>query len=219
MENLKLIGQNAEKLLHEIPDEVTLLAAAKTRTPEEVRAAWEAGIRCFGHNYVQEAQAMLPQLDFRAEWHMIGHLQRNKADLAVSLFDLVETVDSARLARALEKYCAQQEKLLPVFIEVNSGREENKDGALLEAVDELTAIIGTLPHLKLQGLMTMGPLTGEAELSRPYFKTTRDIFDRIKKENPELRWLSMGMSHSYKVAVDEGANLVRIGTALFGPRK
>jgi hypothetical protein len=219
MGNLKLIGQNAENLLHEIPEDVTLLAAAKTRTPEEVRAAWEAGIRCFGHNYVQEAQAMLPQLDFRAEWHMIGHLQRNKADLAVSLFDLVETVDSARLARALEKYCAQQEKSLPVFIEVNSGREENKDGALPEAVDELAAVIGTLPHLKLQGLMTMGPLTGEPELSRPYFKTTREIFDRIKKEYPELRWLSMGMSHSYKVAVDEGANLVRIGTALFGPRK
>ena len=219
METLKLIGQNAEKLLHEIPDDVTLLAAAKTRTPEEVRVAWEAGIRCFGHNYVQEAQTMLPQLDFRAEWHMIGHLQRNKADLAVSLFDLVETLDSPRLARALEKHCAGQEKVLPVYIEINSGREENKDGALPEDVDALAELIGTLPHLRLQGLMTMGPLTGDAELSRPYFKTTREIFDRIKKDNPEMRWLSMGMSHSYKVAIEEGANLVRIGTALFGIRK
>lgn len=219
MDALDRIKENTERLLKEIPAEVTLLAAAKTRTPEEVRAAWQAGVRSFGHNYVQEAQAMLPQIDFTAEWHMIGHLQRNKADLAVSLFDLVETLDSPRLARALEKHCAGQEKLLPVFIEVNSGREENKDGALPEDVDALVELISTLPHLRLQGLMTMGPLTGDAELSRPYFKTTREIFERIKKENAELRWLSMGMSHSYLTAIEEGANLVRIGTALFGPRK
>ena len=219
MEDLDRIKENTERLLKEIPAEVTLLAAAKTRTPQEVRAAWEAGIRCFGHNYVQEAQAMLPQVDFRAEWHMIGHLQRNKADLAVSLFDLVETLDSPRLARALEKHCAQREKVLPVFIEINSGREENKDGTLPEDVDALAELIGTLPHLQLQGLMTMGPLTGDAELSRPYFKTTREIFERIKKKNPEMRRLSMGMSHSYRVAIEEGANLVRIGTALFGLRK
>ena len=218
METLDRIKENTERLLKEIPTEVTLLAAAKTRTIDEVRAAWQAGVRCFGHNYVQEAQVMLPQLDFQTEWHMIGHLQRNKADLAVGLFDLVETLDSPRLARALEKYCAGQEKVLPVFIEINSGREANKDGALPEDVDALVELIGTLPHLQLQGLMTMGPLIGDAELSRPYFKTTREIFERIKKENPEMRWLSMGMSHSYRAAIEEGANLVRIGTALFGPR-
>jgi pyridoxal phosphate enzyme (YggS family) len=219
MEDIDRIKENTERLLKEIPAEVTLLAAAKTRTPEEVRAAWQAGIHCFGHNYVQEAQAMLPQIDLQVEWHMIGHLQRNKANLAVSLFDLVETLDSPRLARTLEKHCAQQEKVLPVFIEVNSGREENKDGALPEDVDALAELIGTLPHLQLQGLMTMGPLTGDAELSRPYFKTAREIYERIKKDNSDVRWLSMGMSHSYLVAIDEGANLVRIGTALFGPRK
>jgi len=109
--------------------------------------------------------------------------------------------------------------LLPVFIEVNSGREENKDGALPEDVDALVELISTLPHLQLRGLMTMGPLTGDAELSRPYFKTTREIFERIKKENSGMCWLSMGMSHSFRVAIEEGANLVRIGTALFGPRK
>ena len=219
MDALDRIKENTERLLKDIPDDVTLLAAAKTRTPEEVRAAWQAGVRCFGHNYVQEAQAMLPQLDFNADWHMIGHLQRNKADLAVGLFDLVETLDSPRLARALDKHCAGQEKVLPVFIEINSGREENKDGALPEDADALVELIGGLPHLKLQGLMTMGPLTGDAELARPYFKTTREIFERIREENAEVRWLSMGMSHSYRVAIEEGANLVRIGTALFGPRK
>ena len=219
MDAFDRIKENTERLLKDIPDDVTLLAAAKTRTPEEVRAAWQAGVRCFGHNYVQEAQAMLPQLDFNADWHMIGHLQRNKADLAVGLFDLVETLDSPRLARALDKHCAGQEKVLPVFIEINSGREENKDGALPEDADALVELIGELPHLKLQGLMTMGPLTGDAELARPYFKTTREIFERIREENAEVRWLSMGMSHSYRVAIEEGANLVRIGTALFGPRK
>ena len=219
MNSLDQIKQNAERLLNEIPQDVTLLAAAKTRSPQEVQAAWEAGIRHFGHNYVQEAQAMLPELDIDAKWHMIGHLQRNKAALAVELFDMIETVDSPRLARELEKRCSQQEKILPVLIEINSGREENKDGALPEAVGELVEQIAAMSHLRLQGFMTMGPLTGDPQLSRPYFHTARQIFDTYKKENPEIKWLSMGMSHSYRIAIEEGANLVRIGTSLFGPRK
>ena len=219
MNTLDQIKHNAESLLKEIPEGVTLLAAAKTRSPQEVQAAWEAGVRCFGHNYVQEAQAMLPQLDIDAQWHMIGHLQRNKADIAVELFDLVETVDSPRLAREIEKRCAQQDKVLPILIEVNSGREENKDGVLPEVVSTLVEQLEGMPHLRLQGFMTMGPLTGDPQLSRPYFRTARHIFETFKKENPEIKWLSMGMSHSYKIAIEEGANLVRIGTSLFGPRK
>lgn len=218
MDNFDLIKRNAEKLLKEIPEHVTLLAAAKTRSPQEVKAAWMAGVRCFGHNYVQEAQAMLPQLDFRAQWHLIGHLQRNKARQAVKLFDMLETVDSPRLARELDKRCAQAGKPLPVLIEVNSGREENKHGALPEEVDTLVEMLAGLEHLRLVGLMTMGPLTGDPQLSRPFFRTACQIFERIKKEDPEIRWLSMGMSHSYQAAIEEGANLVRIGTALFGPR-
>ena len=213
-----MIKQNAERLIKEIPEHVTLLGAAKTRSIEEVGAAWEAGIRCFGHNYIQEARAMIPLFPFKAEWHMIGHLQRNKANQAVELFDMVETVDSPRLARELEKRCLQQDRIMSVLIEVNSGREENKDGAMPEDVDALVEVIKSLPHLQLQGFMTMGPLTGDPQLSRPYFQPTCRIFERYKKEDEHIKWLSMGMSHSYQIAIEEGANLIRIGTSLFGPR-
>lgn len=218
MNTLDQIKLNAERILKEIPEHVTLLAAAKKRSPQEVLAAFEAGIRCFGHNYIQEAQDMLPQLSIQAEWHMIGHLQRNKTKLAVELFDMVETVDSTRLACALEKRAAQQEKILPVMIEVNSGREENKNGALPENVAALVEELAEMPHLQLQGFMTMGPLTGDAQLSRPYFRTTCQIYDTFKRNDANIQWLSMGMSHSYQIAIEEGANLVRIGTSLFGPR-
>ncbi len=218
MNSFDQIKQNTERLLKELPEQVTLLAAVKTRTPQEIQAAWEAGIRCFGHNYVQEARDMLPQIGFQSEWHLIGHLQRNKAGQAVELFDMLETLDSTKLANELEKRCAQQNKILPVLIEVNSGREANKDGALPEDVDGLVELLADLPHLRLQGLMTMGPLTGDPRLAKPYFQTTSRIFNQIKRSDPEIRWLSMGMSHSYRVAIEEGANLVRIGTALFGPR-
>ncbi|NPV39753.1 MAG: YggS family pyridoxal phosphate-dependent enzyme [Anaerolineae bacterium] len=218
MDTLDLIKRNAEKLLKQIPENVTLLAAAKTRSNEEVQAAFDAGIRCFGHNYVQEAQAMLPGLPFRADWHMIGHLQRNKAGAAVELFDVLETLDSARLARELEKQCARLNKIMPVLIEINSGREENKDGVLPEDVDALAEALREFPHLKLSGFMTMGPLTGDPELSRPYFQTTARIYEQYRLKDDAIRFLSMGMSHSYKAAIEEGANLVRIGTLLFGPR-
>ncbi len=218
MSTLDQIKEKAESLLKEMPAGVTLLAAAKTRTLQEVSAAWEAGIRCFGHNYVQEAQAMLPQLPFRADWHMIGHLQRNKADQAAALFDMLETLDSVRLARELEKQCARLGKTLPVLIEVNSGREENKHGVLPEDAGTLVEALVEFPHLQLQGFMTMGPLTGDPQLSRPYFQTTCRIYEQYKAKDNAIRCLSMGMSHSYRVAIEEGANLVRIGTLLFGPR-
>lgn len=218
MNTLDQIQVNAERLLKEMPTHVTLLAATKTRNLAEIQAAWGGGIRCFGYNYVQEAQGMIPQVDFKAEWHLIGHLQRNKAAQAVGLFDMIETVDSLRLAQELEKRCAQQDKLLTVLIEINSGREENKDGVLPDEALALAEAIGGMTHLRLEGCMTMGPLTGEADLARPYFHTTREIFDQFKRQFPLVKWLSMGMSHSYQVAIEEGANLVRIGTLLFGPR-
>lgn len=218
MNTLDLIRQNAEVLLKEIPKHVTLLAAAKTRSPQEIQAAYDAGITHFGHNYVQEAQAMLSDLDIQAEWHLIGYLQRNKANLAIQLFDMVETVDSPRLARELEKRCAQQDKKLSVLIEINSGREENKDGIFPENVGSLVNLITELPHIQLKGFMTMGPLTGDPDLSRPYFQKTYQIYESFKRNDGNIVWLSMGMSHSYRIAIDEGANLVRIGTALFGPR-
>ena len=215
------IKRRVEQIRKEIPEEVEILGASKTRTLDEVRAVHAAGLRYFGHNYVQEARAMIPLADFDAKWHMIGHLQRNKARLAVELFDMVETLDSLRLAKELEKRCAEIGKKMPVLIEVNSGREENKTGLVPEDVETLVAWLSQQTYLHLVGLMTMGPLTGNPELSRPYHKKTRRLFEEIQRQqlpNVEMRVLSMGMSNSYKVAIEEGANLVRLGTLIFGPR-
>ena len=204
-----------------LPPGVTLEAAAKTRSLEEVETVIEAGVTHIGYNYVQEALPFIAAIGDRATWHMIGHLQRNKAKVVVENFDLVETLDSWKLAQTLERYCEEQQKMLPVLLEINSGREDNKTGVLPDHVDALVEQVSGLQYVHLVGLMTMGPIFGDPEESRPYFKTTRTIFERLSKtqlSNVEMRTLSMGMSNSYRVAVEEGANLVRIGTAIFGAR-
>ncbi|MCD6577076.1 MAG: YggS family pyridoxal phosphate-dependent enzyme [Anaerolineaceae bacterium] len=221
MKTAEEIKRQIDEIRKEIPEHVEILVASKTRTLAEVRAVHAAGLRVFGHNYIQEARAMIPSADFKAEWHMIGHLQRNKARFAVELFDMIETLDSLRLAKELEKRCAQIGKEMPVLIEVNSGREENKTGLMPEDVGALAEWLSGQTYLRLVGLMTMGPLTGDPELSRPYHRETRRLYEEIQKQqlpNIEMRVLSMGMSNSYKVAVEEGANLVRLGTLIFGPR-
>jgi pyridoxal phosphate enzyme (YggS family) len=216
------IRANARRILDELPPTATLVAAAKGRTAHEVRAALDAGVRHVGHNYVQEARAMRAELEAGARWHMIGHLQRNKAKLAVELFDMVETVDSWRLAKAIERRCELSGRDMPVLIEVNSGREESKAGVPPDELDDLVLRMQELAHVRLQGLMTMGPRFGDPEGSRPYFETTRAAFERLAARdmpNVEMRFLSMGMSNSWRVAVEEGANIVRIGTEIFGPRQ
>ena len=216
------IQKKIDTIRKTIPDGVEILAAAKTRSLDEVKAAIDAGIRLFGHNYVQEAQEMVSGAKVTAEWHMIGHLQRNKAKQAVELFDMIESIDSLRLAKELEKRCAQIGKELPVLIEINSGREENKTGILPQNVGGLVECLNTCRYLKLQGLMTMGPLTGDPELSRPYYKETKRLYEEISAmqlEHVEMRVLSMGMSNSYRVAIEEGANLIRLGTIIFGERR
>lgn len=152
---------------------------------------------------------------------MIGHLQRNKVKTAVGLFDLIETVDSWRLAEALDRRCAVVGKVMPVLVEVNSGQEAGKTGVLPEDVDGLMQRLNALQHIRVQGLMTMGPRFGDPEQARPYFRATRAAFERISAWNLSgvtMRYLSMGMSNSYRVAIEEGANMVRIGTKIFGRR-
>jgi pyridoxal phosphate enzyme (YggS family) len=217
----KAIANAVKRIRETLPPGVILVAAAKSRTVEEVRAAIRAGVSHVGHNYVQEAAQMIPLIPEPVQWHMIGHLQTNKAKSAVQLFDMIETLDSWRLAQELEKRCAAIGKVMPVLIEVNSGREASKTGVLPEEVEQLAWQVSTLPHLRLQGLMTMGPRFGNPEDARPYFRITREIFERLKAAcipNVEMRYLSMGMSNSYLVAIEEGANMVRIGTLLFGER-
>jgi hypothetical protein len=157
----------------------------------------------------------------KAKWHFIGHLQKNKVKKAVRIFDMIETVDSAEIAREIDKRCAQIGKIMLVLIEINSGREEQKAGVFPEEAEQLVKEISTYQNIRIMGLMTMGPRVGNPEDSRPYFVETTRIFERIQKLNlpdADMRYLSMGMTNSYKVAMEEGANIVRIGSKIFGER-
>ncbi len=218
---LAKITANARRLLETIPPHVILVAAAKGRIIDEVQAVLRAGVTHIGHNYVQEAEPMVEALGDAATWHMIGHLQRNKAKVAVAAFDLIETVDSVRLAKAIDRHCANRGKTMQVLVEVNIGHESTKTGVEPEKAEKLVKDISQFEHLRVLGLMTMGPRFGDPEHARPYFQQAREIFYQLSKmssPNVTMRYLSMGMSNSYEVALDEGANIVRIGTRLFGPR-
>jgi len=209
-------------ILEELPPGVQLVGAAKTRTPEEILEAVDGGLEIVGQNYVQEAERAFEVIGNRVKWHMIGHLQTNKAKKAAKVFDMVETVGSTRLAQELDKVCGKMNRVMPILIEINSGEEEQKAGVMPEEATALIEEISGFQHVRVMGLMTMGPFEGDPEDSRPYFRKTRRIFDKIKAMNlprVEMRNLSMGMSNSYKVAVEEGANIVRIGTLLFGERE
>lgn len=215
------IAQNVRQILGELPEGVQLVAAAKTREPEEIIEAIEAGVCIIGENYVQEAERAYEAIGNRAVWHFIGHLQRNKVKKAVKIFDAIETVDSAEIAMEIDRRCAQISKLMPVLIEINSGREAQKSGVLPEDAEQLVREVSALPNIRVMGLMTMGPLSGGSEDFRPYFVETKKIFDRIKRlnlPNAEMRHLSMGMTNSYHIALEEGANMVRIGSRIFGER-
>jgi pyridoxal phosphate enzyme (YggS family) len=221
------IGTTYRRLRDEIPDHVTIVLAAKTRTPEEAAEALEAGATDLGHNYVQEAEAMRAALGAevdRVRWHMIGHLQKNKINKALPLVDMIQTVDSVAAAEAIDKRVeAAGKSHVEVLIEVNSGGELSKSGLkpVLDDVLEVVRGVARLPHLRLRGLMTMGPFLEDPEAMRPYFRTTKGIYDKIADNlPPDTSWdtLSMGMSDSYRVATEEGSTMVRLGTIVFGPR-
>ena len=215
------IRENLAKLCQEVPDNVAIVAAAKTRSAEEIEETVAAGIEIIGENYVQEAEQAWRRIGNKIKWHFIGHLQRNKVKKAVEIFDMIETLDSRALAQELEKRCAAINKIMPVLIEINIAKETMKTGVDPAEAEELIREISVYPHIKITGLMTMGPLSGNPEDARPYFKTVRKIFIELKEKDipgVEMKLLSMGMSNSYKIALEEGANMIRIGTKLFGPR-
>jgi pyridoxal phosphate enzyme (YggS family) len=217
-----MITENVQRLLRELPEGVALLAAAKERTAEEISEAIRAGVKIIGENYLQDAQKVFPDVKEKANWHFIGHLQTRKVRKVVEMFDVIESVDSLRLAQEIERCCAARDKPMPILIEVNSGKEEQKYGVNPEDVPELVDEISSYPHIKIMGLMTMGPRFGNPEEARPYFTKTRELFEQIKglhSPNIEMKYLSMGMTNSYEVALEEGANLVRIGTKIFGDRR
>lgn len=215
------IAENVKSILREIPDDVALVAAAKTRKPEEILEAIQAGVNIIGENYLQEAEEAYAVIGDRVKWHFIGRLQKNKVKKVVKLFDMIETVDSLDIAHEIDKRCAQISKIMPVLIEVNSGRERQKTGIYPEDVMEMAKQISLYSSLKLMGLMTMGPMWGDPEESRPYFRETKRLFDKVKDlglSDVQMRYLSMGMTNSYRIAIEEGANVVRIGTKIFGER-
>lgn len=216
-----MIREEVKMILAGLPQGVTLVGAAKTRTPEEIMEAIDAGLTIVGENYVQEAEQAFNIIGNKVKWHMIGHLQKNKVKKAITIFDMIETIDSMKLCTLIDRTCKEIGKTMPVLIEINSGDEDQKTGVMAEYALPLIKEITSLTNIKVMGLMTMGPFTTDPEALRPCFRRTREIFDHIKNENPEgaeMKYLSMGMSDSYKIAIEEGANLVRIGTRLFGAR-
>jgi pyridoxal phosphate enzyme (YggS family) len=195
------------------PEEVTLVAVTKTVDVTAIEAAFRAGIRHFGENRVQEAQPKIERLGaLRPDvtWHMVGHLQTNKAKTAVDIFDIIQSVDTLRLAEALSR---RSERKLPILVEVNVGGEESKSGVPPSEVDEAVRQIARLPNIEVAGLMTMAPWVDDPEEVRPIFRRLRQL-----GEDLGLAHLSMGMTDDYEVAIEEGATMVRIGRAIFGER-
>lgn len=190
-----MINDNVKTLLKELPANVTLVAAAKARTPAEILQAAEAGIQVVGENYVQEAEEAYRAVGHRVRWHFIGQLQKNKVQKAVKIFDMIETVDSFELAEEIEKRAGRAARIMNVLIEINSGREPQKAGVLPEEAEELIRKIARLQNIHIKGLMTMGPFTGDPEDARPYFIETRKLFEKIKAAGiprVEMEFLSMG---------------------------
>jgi len=218
---MRSVAENYERIRAAVPQDVALVVAAKGRTPHEVGEVIEAGAGIIGENYVQEAEravAALGEAARRVEWHMIGHVQRNKVNKALPLFDVIQTVDSARLARALD---GRATRPLRAYVEVNVGAEESKSGVAPGDVRGLLEEVAGLENLRVEGLMAMEPYFDDPERARPYFRRVRELFDAMRElslPNVEMKVLSMGMTNSYQVAIEEGANMVRVGTAIFGPR-
>lgn len=203
------------------PDTVRIVAVSKTKPVALIERAIQAGATDIGENYVQEAREKIARIGAPATWHLIGHLQRNKAGRAVDLFDVIHTLDSVALGQALARHGERRGRPVRVLIEVNTGEEPTKSGVDVDAVEALLAALATSPWLLIDGLMAVPPATSSADAARPYFRRLRELRDRLAAHAPDnapLRELSMGMSDDFRVAIDEGATIVRIGRAIFGER-
>jgi len=202
------------------PEEITLVAVTKTVEAKKIKEAISCGVRIFGENYVQEAEEKIKKVrDKSIKWHFIGHLQKNKAKLAVGMFDVIESVDGVNLAKEINK---RAEEPVDILMEINVAGEGSKTGVAINEAFELAEAISGMKMLRLKGLMTIPPYHENPELSRPYFVALRRLAERINKahlENVSVRELSMGMSNDFEVAIEEGATIVRIGTAIFGERE
>ena len=225
-EKLHEVEQNIEaakaRRAANITDEVTLVAVTKNHPVEAMREAIDAGVTQIGENRIQEAEKKYPELDRDVTWHLIGHLQTNKAKFAVKYFSLIHSVDTPHLARAIDKEAGKIGKCQDILLQVNLAKEASKSGVYEEDLPPLIRLADELPHLHLVGLMCIAPNYKNVEACRPLFHRMREIFDRTKElplKTSNIKYLSMGMTHDYTIAVEEGANIVRVGTAIFGPRE
>jgi pyridoxal phosphate enzyme (YggS family) len=232
-ENLLGVMERIEKAARKVgrdPNEIKLVAVSKTVEAARIKEAIEAGVSILGENYVQEAQKKIEEVGRPActerfsegrpvSWHFIGHLQSNKVKYAIRLFDMIHSLDSIPLAGELNRRAEQADRVIRVMIEVNLSKEATKFGTDEEVVVNLAKRIQNLKHLSLEGLMTMPPYFDSPEMSRPYYIALRALKERMVKEGVPMKELSMGMSNDFEIAIEEGATYVRVGTAIFGPRK
>lgn len=205
-----------------IDDPVTLIAVTKNHDTAAMQEAIEAGITVVGENRVQEAQKKYPVIGNKVKWHLIGHLQTNKAGLAVSMFDLIHSVDSERLLLAIQKEAEKKNKVQDILLQVNLAREESKFGIFKEELPSLLQKTENLDNIRLCGLMCIAPNYENREECRPLFQEMREIFTKLKEldmSRANIKYLSMGMTNDFDIAIEEGANMVRVGTAIFGARQ
>jgi pyridoxal phosphate enzyme (YggS family) len=211
------IRETAERVGRDA-DDITLLVVTKNRTVEQIRELLECGDFLLGENRVQEAKSKIPLLPQTIHWHMIGHLQRNKVKEALQLFEMIQSVDSLRLAREIQKIADAMDRSVDLLVEVNVAGEETKYGIPPDETQTFIRELSALPRLHVKGLMTMAPFTHDQERVRPYFRRVRELFDELAQaqiQGIEMNYLSMGMSNDYRVAVEEGSNMLRIGSAVF----
>ena len=218
-----MIAENLSEIQKRINTErIKLVAVTKTQPPEVLREAFSCGLTVMGENRVQEALEKASELvDLPIEWHLIGHLQTNKVRSAVKLFSMIHSVDSPKLAQEINRCAGSIGKVQDVLLQVNVAQEESKSGVSPAEAEDLAKFILSLPNLRLCGVMTIAPFYADSEMTRPIFVQTRIIFDSLRElcgRSEAFHWLSMGMTHDYLVAVEEGANMVRIGTGIFGVR-
>jgi len=226
------ISENVRNVLEKVAEaairsgrktsDITVVAVSKTRSPQLIMEVAEEGLDCFGENYVQEAEKKISTLEKPMKWHLVGHLQVNKAKKAIRLFDMIETVASIRMAQEISARALSAGKKVPVLVQVNIAEESSKWGVLRNDLSPLMREISILPGIKIKGLMTIPPYVEDPEDARPFFISLREEKERINQMNIEgvvLKDLSMGMSHDYQVAIEEGATIIRIGTAIFGARQ
>ena len=222
--NLEIINGKIKKAAlkaNRNPEEIKLVAVTKTATIEQIKEAISAGVKIIGENKVQEAKEKYQILSADIEWHLVGHLQTNKAKYAVEIFDCTHSVDSIKLAQEINKRSFQFGKIMDVLVEVNVSGEETKYGIKPEEVEPFIKKISEFPRIRVRGLMTIVPIVEDKEEVRPYFRKLRELSEKIKSkniENVKMDYLSMGMTEDFEIAIEEGANMVRIGRGIFGFR-